>query len=135
VGSGDEESYVKVSEMFRAIRTTNDEFGESDRLNELDFNCYNDAGDSPLTIHTGDIIGACVFDPPGGSTRELDIVGQVSGESLLQAGISSDDCTMNDILSIIQSGDLQPRNDRRLHIYANIEPGKIIITAIVHEVS
>jgi hypothetical protein len=130
-GSGEEESYVKVSEMFRAVRTTNDDVG--DGLNLLGFNCYTDsidAGDSPLTIQAGDIIGACVFDPPGGDIdlHELEIVGQVSGESLLQADL---DCTIDNIPSIIQLDDLRVRNDRRLHIYANIEPGKILVNNCV----
>jgi hypothetical protein len=55
--SGEEESYAKVSEMFRAVRTTTG-FGDgADGLNLLGFNCYTDfIGDSPLTIRAGDII-------------------------------------------------------------------------------
>jgi hypothetical protein len=124
MGSGEDESYERVSGMFRAVRTTHGIGDGADGLNQVGFNCYTDfidVGDSPLTIHAGDIIGACVFDPPGGTLRELDIIGEVSGESLLQADL---DCTMDDIPSIIQSDDLQFCDDRRLHIYANIEPGK-----------
>ena len=124
MGSGDDEYYERVSEMFTAVTSTMD-VGFSDGLNQMGFNCYTDfidIGNSPLTIQAGDIIGACVFNPSGGPRRELDIVGEVSGESLMQADI---DCTMDAMLSSIQQSELQPCDDRRLHIYANIEPGKM----------
>ena len=63
VDSGENEHYEKVSEMFSAVRTIN---GDGDGFNQIGFNCYTDfidVGDSPLTIHAGDVIGACVFDP------------------------------------------------------------------------
>ena len=119
--------------MFAAVTTTMamaTDGGVSDGLNRMGFNCYTDfidVGDSPLTIRAGDIIGACVFDPSG-PRRGLDIVGVANGESLMQADISND-CTMDAMPSSIQQSGLQPRNDRRLHIYANIELGKIITTA------
>ena len=64
--------------------------------------------------------------------RELDIVGEVSsdqGESLMRsrlggAGIGNT-CTMDAIPSSIPNDDLEIQDDRRLHIYANIEPGNI----------
>jgi hypothetical protein len=93
MGSGEDEYYEQVSEMFRAVRTTNDiAIGFSDGQNQKGFNCYTDSidvGDSPLTVQAGDIIGACVFNPPGGSGYELDIVSQVSGESLMGHSISN----------------------------------------------
>ena len=139
MGSGEDESYVKVSELFRAVRTTTltGFLDGADGLNEIGFNCYTDsidAGDSPLTIRSGDITGACVFDPEDGdiiARRELNIVGEVSagqGESLLRADIDVN-CTMDDIPSSIRLTDLRRQNNRRLHIYANVEPGKKITTA------
>ena len=138
MGSGGDDSYVKVSELFRAMRTTAIIFDGADGLNEIGFNCYTDsidAGDSPLTIRPGDIIGACVFDPVDDNIftrRELNIVGEVAaghGESLMRADIDVD-CTMDDIPSSIRLTDLRNQNNRRLHIYANIEPGKKITTWI-----
>ena len=128
VGSGEDVSYERVSEMFRAVRTTTGILDGADGLNQIGFNCYTDVidtSDSPLTIRAGDIIGACVFDPGNGivTRNQLNIVGQVSGQSLLQADIS-DDCTTNVIPSTIQQNDLQHCNNRRLLIYANIEPGR-----------
>ena len=141
MGSGGDESYVKVSGMFRAVRTTTQTLtgflDGADGLNEIGFDCYTDSidvGDSPLTIRPGDIIGACVFDPEDGSIitrRELDIVGETSaglGESLMRSDIEVD-CTMDDIPSSIRLRDLRGQNNRRLHIYANVEPGKKTTTA------
>ena len=42
---------------------------------------------------------------------------------LLQIDLPDDACTMDAIPSSILRSDLQNRSDRRLHIYANIEPG------------
>ena len=125
-----DESYGRVSEMFRAVRTTTGSLDGADGLNQVGFKCYTDVidtGDLPLTIRAGDIVGACVFDPDDGGgiiRRQLNIVGQVSGESPLRV---SDDCSRNAIPSTIQQNDLQLQDNRRLHIYANIEPGIICI--------
>ena len=132
VDSGENERYEKVSEMFTAVRTIN---GGGDGFNQIGFNCYTDfidVGDSPLTIHAGDVIGACVFDPQDAPfvRVELDIVGEVSsdqGESLMRsrggsAGIGNT-CTVDAIPSSIPNDALEIQDNRRLHIYANIEPG------------
>ena len=138
VGSGGEESYERVSDTFRAVRTITGSGDGADGRHRLlvGFDCYTDIidiGNSPLTIHDGDIIGACVFDPPDTDSFErlqLNVVGEVSGESLLRVDVGNDvDCTMDIIPSNIPRSDLQEQNNRRLHIYANIEPGKKITTA------
>jgi hypothetical protein len=131
VGSGGDESYERVSEIFRAVRTTNGTGDGADGQNQVGFNCYTDivdVGDSPQTIRDGDIIGACVFDPDDEILFErlqLNIVNEVTGESLLRVDVSANfDCTMDSIPSDISHSDLQEQNNRRLHVYANIEPGK-----------
>ncbi len=138
VDSGEEESYERVSEVFRAVRTTLgfDDGDGTDGPNLLGFNCYTDfidVGDSPLMIRAGDIIGACVFDPQDADRfdrRQLNIVGEVpagQGESLMRDNIDID-CTIDALPSSIRQRDLRNQNNRRLHIYANIEPGKKTIT-------
>ena len=135
-----DESYERVSETFRAVRTTNGSGDDADGQNQSGFNCYTDSidvGDSPLTILDGDIIGACVFDPQDADSfekQQLNVVGDVSGESLLRVDVGdpSDevDCTIMDIIpSNIPSSVLRVQNNRRLHIYANIETGKKTTTA------
>ena len=132
-----DESYERVSEMFRAVRTTTGLGDAADGRNQLlGFNCYTDiidVGDSPLTIHAGDIIGACVFDPDDETLfnrLQLNIVGEVrgTGESLMRVDVGDESnevsCTMDAIPSDISRSVLREQNNRRLHIYANIEPGK-----------
>ena len=131
VTAGGDERYERVSGILSAVRSAqfvSDPLGTDGRIQDGGFMCYVDrTSDSPLTIQTGDIIGACVFDPRdagGFSRRQLDVVGQVSGESLLEVGLSNNLCTLNVIPPMILRDDLENRNNRRLHIYANIEPGK-----------
>ena len=120
--------YERVSDTFTAVRS-----GENflhlrtvdGEIVEGEFNCYNDTidnGDSSLTVEAGDVLGACIFDPPNGR-RQLDIVGEGGEESLLE---------MNDVVRCTNEGpnreiplsvekiQLSPRSSRRLHLYANI---------------
>ena len=120
---------MRVSEMFSAIRTT-ELFISSvpvvdGEIVQGGFNCYSDSidpGDSPLTIRGGDILGACVFDPQDISRfvirLPLDVVGEASGESLLQMGTG--DCSIDAIPSDIPANQLSILYSRQLHIYANI---------------
>ena len=135
MGSGSSIRYVRVSEMFRAIRTIATFTltpGVDGEIEQGGFNCYTDSidvGASPLTIQAGDILGACVFDPDGDIVFEdgdilirlpLDVVGEASGpeESLLQ--MSTDGCSRVEIPSDVSANQLSTLNSRRLHIYANI---------------
>ena len=130
-----EERYERVSGVLSAVRSTrnlinfNADPPTDGQIQNGGFMCYNDSvntSDSSLTIQAGDIIGACVFDPQDGiwfARQPLDIVGRMNGESLLQVDLPDGACTMDAIPSSILRSDLQNRNDRRLHIYANIEPG------------
>ena len=120
-------SYMRVSEMFRAIRTVSRFTGESIVDGEIaqgGFNCYDDSidvGDSPLTIQAGDILGACVFDPSnsfGVNRFQLDVVGEANGGSLLQ--MSTAGCSRTDIPPDVPTTQLSTVNSRRLHIYSNI---------------
>ena len=124
MGSGEDEHYERVSEMFSAVRAQCD-VNVGDILDGVirgGFNCYTDfidVGDSPLIVQAGDIIGACVFNPPGGERRQLDIVGGMDGlgESLFEDDLT---CTVNEIPLSVQHSDLTRCDNRRLHIYANI---------------
>jgi hypothetical protein len=125
--------YERVSEMFRAIRTIESFVSGSPIVDgeivQGGFNCYTDSidvGNSPLTIQAGDILGACVFDSEDDQLstitivvrRPLDVVGEVSGESLLQMGTTG--CSREDIPSDISASQLSIINSTRLYIYANI---------------
>ena len=135
MGSGDNVRYIRISETFSALRTVQrfiPHFPIIDgEIAQGGFNCYADsinADDSPLTVEAGDIIGACVFDPEDGfrinnitiivTRLQLDVVGEASGESLLQMGTTG--CSRKDIPSDILASRFSTINSRRLHIYANV---------------
>ena len=96
-------------------------------VGDATFDCYNKEG-SPVIIEEGDILGACVFNPQG-QPRQLDIVGEVSGESLLRKN-GVNDCGDNNIPANVTVGSVGPPSNRdqpfslvasrRLHLYANI---------------
>ena len=133
MGSGGDEQYERVSNTLRATVTTSSLAGFDPNRNTVDtiiqqgdFNCYNDTNDigTPIPVQTGDLVGACIFDPEDGDgfpsfTRlQLDNVGTVNGESLM--GMSDSRCTFDTLPSSVQTSDLSTSNNRRLHIYANI---------------
>ena len=131
--SGGQERFEQVSRIFSAVRTNNLEARidpEDGGIQQDGFVCYNDStGDPPVTVQAGDIIGACIFDPQDRDVNsnvasfdrfQLDIVGRISGESLLELSESEARCSMNSIPSDITVNGLSNRNDRRLHLYANI---------------
>ena len=101
-------------------------------------NCYNDAidaGESPLTVQTGDILGACVFNPEDmqlvANRFPLDVVGEASGESLLQMGTAG--CSRDNISSVISANDHELITlNSRLHIYANIGKNLAVLFTISH---
>ena len=123
--SGNSVRYVRVSEMFRAIRTVTNFISVEKADGEIaqgGFNCYGDSINSPLTIQAGDILGVCVFTPDnsfGINRFPLDVIGEASGESLLQM-IGTSGCSREDIPSDISANQFLTLNSRRLHIYANI---------------
>ena len=138
MGSGSSVRYVRMSEIFRAVRTV-PEFTSTPVVDgevaQGGFNCYTDSidiGDSPLTIQAGDILGACVFDPDGdiqfGGTSilirlPLDVVGEASGGSLMQ--MDTAECSREAIPSDIPTNQLSSLSSRTLHIHANI--GTLIV--------
>ena len=94
MGSGGNERYERVSQIFSAVRATSNLLGNDEVdgiLREEGYACYDDAiedsgGMTPMTIQAGDLLGACIFNPdnePGNNRRQLDIVGETGGSSLL----------------------------------------------------
>jgi hypothetical protein len=136
MGIGSNVSYIRVSDIFRAVRTNLGllEIESDGEISEGGFHCYTDsldADDSSLNIQAGDILGACVFDPDGDIvildadikiTLPLDVIGEASEESLLQ--MSTAGCSRFRIPSDIPANQLTPIDSRRLHIYANIGKAK-----------
>ena len=130
MGAGGNKRYVRVSEMFKAVRATTvpstsyrlDAEVIDGRMQQDGFVCFNDAVDNPpLLVQAGDFVGACVFRPEDGNSftrRQLDVVGESDGGLLLQ--MSTFGCSIDTIPSNIYDYELFTINRRRLHIYANI---------------
>ena len=127
MGSGGNERYEQVSQIFTAVRATSNLLGNGvvdGMIQEDNYVCYDDsidASDSPVTIRAGDVLGACVFNPDnvdGDNRRQLDIVGETGGSSLLD--MSDSGCTTEAIPSNIPMNQLSTCNNRRLHLFANI---------------
>lgn len=141
MGTGVDEHYIRVSEIFKAVRSsTFARFREGSVVDgpiRSGFRCYTDSLDTAeasesVTVQAGDIIGACVFDPANElilSRMQLDIVGESrsrhdSGSSLL-AMPTTDGCSMDTLPSNIPTNQLSVISSKRLHIYANVGMYKI----------
>ena len=123
MGTGDDVRYERVSRLFTTHRVRTLFQLADEEVTAGGFNCYNDTLDSisPLTIRSGDILGVCVFDPDSDDVlfgRQLDVVGEVSGQSVLQMGTSG--CTTEAIPSNIPANQLSNLSSMRVHVYANI---------------
>ena len=138
VVSGGDVRYQRVSERFRAIRYDNSDFNFArvdGPVQQTGFACYDDmidVGDNPLTIQAGDVVGVCVFDPDNEQStdrRQLDVVGEVAGESLLM--MDTNGCSREALPMDISSNNLSPIESRRLHIYANISMCVIVLDLCV----
>ena len=126
MGSGADEHYKSVSQLFSAIKATRnlvqaDRNGITDGVIQLGFNCYDDPITMPLTVQAGDVLGACVFNPQDERSftrRQLDVVGRANGESLLRMG--SGGCSTTALPTSVQASQLSTVDTRRLHLYAKI---------------
>ena len=125
------EHYERVSDTFTAVRSSQNFLNGpivDGGIVAREFNCYNytiSNGDSSMTVEAGDVLGACVFDPPDTANavrRQLDIVGEVEGESLLQMNKAGCIFTGRG-WEIPLSVSPRPVSSRRLHLYANIGNG------------
>ena len=137
VGSGGNERYQRVSQIFSAVRATSNLLGNGvvdGTLQEDNFACYDDSidsGDLPVIVQAGDVLGACIFNPdnlPGDNRRQLDIVGETDGSSLLE--MNDDECTTEAIPSDIPTSQLSNRNNRRLHLFANIGMTNLMVVLL-----
>ena len=103
-------SYSTVSEAFDAVRDPNPDL----------FACLSFPVMNQIQIQAGDMIGACVYDPPDtGSDRILEtfVVGQIADRFLMRTNTEAR-CSDSTVPSPVSS--LSTVNERVLHIYANI---------------
>ena len=83
------------------------------------FSCADYTPNEPFIVEAGDIVGACVFNPSGGSNEQLDIVGNrlTSLGILMRTGDNG--CDINAVPSSINSASLEDSSTLALHLYAN----------------
>ena len=107
--------YEKASDMFNISLTGRQVNAKGD------FVCTTVAA-VDFDVEVGDVIGACVFDPTGSQVRQLDIVGEADGYSLMETmdNATASYCRLNSIPSTILSSQLSTISSRILHVHAHI---------------
>ena len=104
--------YNRISDVF-AISLT----GANISATCDNFTCTTlDAPD--FDVVAGDVVGACIVDPPGNSTHQLNLVSNTRRSRLMR--MASKGCSLTDIPSPVSSVRLQMVTSRILHVYANI---------------
>ena len=118
--------YLQVSSISfdTTLRLNNDRRKKRhDRESEYEtLNCHNESLDTPFTVHAGDVIGACVFNPTG-PNRQLNIVSNVDGNSHNLRLYVAESCRSGRNLNfpaVIMTSELSAVNSMRLHLSANI---------------
>ena len=124
MGSGNDTHYVAVPSSVRAVTRRDNQIPQSSNDNLWCLN-RNVTPNVTVAIVAGDVVGACIYDPGdslsrGIVRRQLDIVGQANGHSLMQIN-NVRGCSFNSVPSNISSSLLSKVNSRILHLYANIE--------------
>ena len=88
------------------------------------FGCTTLTPVDPVTVQAGDVIGACVFDPPDDDTLQNDVVGEIDDSNRYLMTTGTNGC--GDAAVPRNVNFLSTRNSRVLHIYADI--GKLHVT-------
>ena len=107
-------SYNNISPVFVVQRTLSDVTTE---LGGGGFVCVDFTVNDHVPVNTGDVLGACIFDPSG-STRQLDIVGNADAGTSMLLRDENNDCSSGSLLSTVTPPDTV--RNRLLHLYANI---------------
>lgn len=110
MGSGNSTRYEIVRSSRRTITRNDPSSGN--------FWCRNDNAPD-FNIKAEDIVGACIYEPPAGNRKQMDIVSEANGYSLMQMSIENQ-CGDNLMPSTILSSQLSTVDSRILHLYATI---------------
>ena len=118
MGSGNDTHYIRVGSSLRTVGRRGDQIPSA---NEGNFWCREVNVRTDFQTEVGDIVGACIYDPQDNNRvrKQLDIVGQANGYSLIQMNDVSD-CSDNSMPSNISSSQLSTIDSRILHLYATI---------------
>ena len=117
MGSGNATNYVMVDSSLRTVSRRNNQIPNSGG-----FWCRNQNIANDFNIEAGDVVAACIYDPVDSNglvRKQLDIIGQVRGYSLMQmSDVSS--CGSSSMPSVISSSQLSTVDSNLLHLYATI---------------
>ena len=112
-------TYDVVSPVFIARRTSSDVTTD---LGSGNFACVNLTVNDPVPVNAGDVLGACIFNPPEGNVQHLDIVGRrkdgVGIHRSWRAGATG--CTADSVPSSVIPQRPETLERNLLHLYANI---------------
>ena len=116
IDSGNSTLYEIVGPSLRTITRTF-------RTQSSNFSCQvltlnNMSNRQPFNIKTGDIIGACVYDPTDNNREPMDAISETDGYSLLQNNVRLTPCGFASMPSTISSSQLSTVNSRLLHLSA-----------------
>ena len=117
--------YNRISDVFAISLTGANISAKSDN-----FTCTT--LDHPdFGVEARDVVGACIVDPPGNSTHQLNLVGNTRRSPLMH--MKSSGCSLTDIPSPVSSVSLEMANSRILHVYANITGMCNIMSTVVND--
>ena len=71
-------------------------------------------------MEAGDVLGACVFNPPSDDRKQLDTVGEYTSDLSMLMSTDKTGCGCDAVPSSTPSSSLVNSFDRVLHLYANI---------------
>ena len=145
--NANERVFTVVSSPITILKSATDLEAELNAAADTDFACSVFNLTQPVPMVTGDVLGACVFDPDdttsGATTYRLDIVSRAAGgsEDIVQTFTQPDipaGCSATTVPSSFDEGDFdvgnRARTDRSLHLWANIGKFKndLFITLTEH---
>ena len=110
------DSYDAIVPALRARRAIGTGLGPGGIFSS--FGCTNLTLEDPVTVQAGDVIGACVFDPPDDDTLQNDVVGEIDDSNRYLMTSGTNGCGDAAVPSIVNS--LEQRDSRVLHIHAEI---------------
>ncbi len=103
-------------------------------LGSADFTCSELSLTQPVSVAVGDVLGACLFDPPdsdGVARYRLDLVSRASGEDLRRTDTHSSNpagCSATSVPSSLSGSNSRDSTSRSLHLWAKI--GELYITLV-----
>ena len=131
--NANENVFTVVSSPITILKSAVEFLTELNAAADTNFACSVFNLPQPVPMATGDVFGACVFDPPddttsGVTTYRLDIVSRGSGENLVRTNTHSNSpagCSATAVPSSFDGGAAGTSSTTRsIHLWANI--GKLI---------